>query len=508
MKTHIQAPILRLTLCFGIGIVLHEYLFAGALYLISLLTLVFVFSIFFARKMPGRKLEAIVALTISFLFVALGTVFYEAHSFTPVEVRLDDRECKVSVIAGSAISGRKKTPFGYQAWVALAAIQQDSVWVRAKGKFQLNIEPELDSLFEAGDELMIRAYIKPVLKTGKSYPEYLLGKGIRHYAYAKAMRVKKQDPSLKGKIKEYQQSLSEKIGRQIEDTVLASLAQAMFLGDKRNLTKESRAIFASAGLSHMLAISGMHVGIIFICLNLLLLPLNLMQHGKRIKYLILLVFLFLYMLLTGSSPAVVRAVLMLATVLVCRIANQKYSLLNLLALSGWIQMLYDPEVVFQVGFQLSYVAVFGLLTFMPVYQAYTATPYKWLNTLNTWIGVSIIATCCTAPLSIFYFEQFPVYFLLSNILASTIAFCLILSGFLWMLCMWIPFLGEAFATACEFFLWVLNLIATEISKLPYAVLSEFFGNQIGFQIICFELLFAVLLLFLPHLYFRNKQLTY
>jgi len=167
-------------------------------------------------------------------------------------------------------------------------------------------------------------------------------------------------------------------------------------------------------------------------------------------------------------------------------------------------MLYDPAVVFQVGFQLSYAAVLGLLIFMPIYQQLTETPHRWLNTLNGWIGVSLIATCCTAPLSIFYFEQFPVYFLLSNLLASTLAFGLILSGFLWLICMWIPYVSDIFASICEFFLWALHLIATEISQLPFALISEFFWSHKGVQIVLLELVMAILFICLPRLYFNKK----
>lgn len=506
MKTPIQAPILQLALCFGAGIFLHESLDVWAVYFSAALSLLFLLLITFARRIAGRQFEKAATLCISLLFLFLGTLFYKAHTFSPIQETLSNWECTEGIFAGKVISERKKTPFGFQAWVELEAVQKDSLWVRAQGKFQLYLKPTLDSLFEEGDTVTVRSYIKPVLVNGKSYNEYLLSKGIRHLAYADVLRVKSQKPGFSTQLKAYQRILSHKIGQQIQDSVLASLAQAMFLGDKRYLTKESRAIFASAGLSHMIAISGMHVGIVFLCLNLIFLPLQLLKHGKRIKQSLILLFLLVYMLLTGASPAVVRAVLMLAIVLMFRMLYQKYDLINLLAIAGFLQMLYNPTIVFQVGFQLSYAAVLGLLVFMPMYQKYTETPYKWLNILTGWVGVSIIATCCTAPLSIFYFEQFPVYFLISNILASTIAFGLIFSGFLWILCMAVPVLGDLFAAVCEFFLWLLALIASEVSQLPFALLQDFLWSQTGLQIICFELLFAAFLILLPRLYFHHKML--
>ena len=290
----------------------------------------------------------------------------------------------------------------------------------------------------------------------------------------------------------------------LKDDRLLPLAKAMFLGNKGELSKEVRASFSHAGLSHILAISGLHVGIVFICFNLLLFPLNLLMHGRKIRMSLLLLFLLFYMILTGASPAVVRAVCMLGSVIVLRLFNLRYSAINIMAFSAWLQWVYDPAILFQPGFQLSYTAVFGLLLFYPLSQTLMKGPFLLLNTLNGWMVISLLASLFTAPLILYYFGEFPVYFLLANVLASALSFFLVLGGCLWMLFVNVPFLSECLASLCENMLGLLEIIAVEIARLPFARIELGNVQLEAVIILLIQLLLALGLFFLPPRLFKNS----
>ncbi|MEM8892237.1 MAG: ComEC/Rec2 family competence protein, partial [Bacteroidota bacterium] len=456
----------------------------------------------------GPTEEVYKSLMILAVFVLLG---YARAKLTHIEYyahSLKEVECKESWMRGTLLKDLKKTKFGYQSEFELEAVQIDSVWHRVGDKVQLEFKQAPDTIINEGDYLLISAYIKPFLDKDNDYYQFLATKGIFHKAYVKEREVKKRADSFFALIGQFRKRLEGRIEELLVDEKLVPLAKAMFLGNKTGLAKEVRSSFSHAGLSHILAISGLHVGIVFLCFNLLLFPLNLILHGRKVRMCLLLIFLLFYMLLTGASPAVVRAVCMLGTVLILRLFNLRYSAINIMAFSAWLQLVYDPQILFQAGFQLSYAAVFGLLLFYPLSQALIKGPFLLLNTLNGWIGVSLLASLFTAPFILYYFGEFPVYFLLANVLASALSFFLVLGGFLWMLCAEIPYVSEILANICESMLSLLQLIAKEIAHLPYSIikLSDFQTEAV--LLLMIQLLLAATLFLLPPVLFRERYKTF
>ncbi|MEO0641231.1 MAG: ComEC/Rec2 family competence protein, partial [Bacteroidota bacterium] len=247
--------------------------------------------------------------------------------------------------------------------------------------------------------------------------------------------------------------------------------------------------------SHILAISGLHVGIIFLCLDFLLMWLHRFPRGKRIKQGVILMLLLAYMFVSGASPAVVRATLMFGTILMMRLLRERYVILNVVSLAALIQMMVEPSVVFSLGFQLSYSAVVALVTLYPALDAYFQSDYILLNILNGWIGVTLVATLATAPLIWVHFGKFPTYFLLSNVLVSAFAFGAVLTGFLTILFIWIPGLNALLAQACTLCIRCIHLIAQLISSSPHAVIQDPILPWEALGILMIQLLVAAAFLF-------------
>ncbi|MEZ4827386.1 MAG: ComEC/Rec2 family competence protein [Bacteroidia bacterium] len=272
----------------------------------------------------------------------------------------------------------------------------------------------------------------------------------------------------------------------VVDSVHATIAQAMFLGDKNGMGREVKNAYSIAGTSHILAISGLHVGIVFLVLSRVLSFLHLIPQGLRIKNIVILGLLLGYMLLTGASPAVVRSVLMFGIVLIMKVLYLRYNLLNVVGTAALLQLFFEPEIAFDVGFQLSYLAVIGIITGFPVWERIVGVENFWLKLVSSWIGVTICATLGTLPLVIMHFGRFPTYFLLSNILVSTLAFLLVLVGFFTVIFCYVPLLGEWLGYFCSVLIGYLQAIVLLVGDLPFPVIEKGIGMQ-GIGIILIQL---------------------
>jgi competence protein ComEC len=249
----------------------------------------------------------------------------------------------------------------------------------------------------------------------------------------------------------------------------------------------------------------MHVGIIFLLLSLMLSPLHLLPGGQQFKSAFILLLLVTYMFLAGASPAVVRATLMFGSVLIYKLLRKRYHFLNLLGFSAFIQMAMDPMIIFAVGFQLSYMAVLGIVLLFPLFEKSFNTPWKWVNYAYAWIGISLTATLFTTPWVLFYFGQFPTYFILSNVMVSLLVFVLVFLGFLTVLCIYIPWLNSLLAYMMEQALSLLEYIASWVAALPGARLTAFSWDEPGLRYLVIELALTALLLLLPKLILYKKS---
>lgn len=253
-----------------------------------------------------------------------------------------------------------------------------------------------------------------------------------------------------------------------------AVAAALLLGAKDQLNQDLRNAYADTGAMHVLAVSGLHIGIL---VGLLAFLLSFVRPSDkkwlRIKTLILLSLLWSFALLTGASASVLRACTMFSFVIIGQLLNRKINIYNSLAASAFLLLCIDPLMLFQVGFQLSYFALVGILYLHPrIYK-------RWYieNKLGDWIwngiALSIAAQIATLPISLYYFHQFPVFFWLSGIVVAATA-SIILSLGIALLCFHtIPIVSTVLGYALYAFLFLMNSLIFLIQQLPGAVWEGF-----------------------------------
>ncbi|HEY8929794.1 MAG TPA: ComEC/Rec2 family competence protein [Mucilaginibacter sp.] len=370
-----------------------------------------------------------------------------------------------------------------------------------------------DSKLYYGDVLLIPAKYttvnQPFNPAEFNYKRYLANQNIhfQEFLFPGQYRVLAKDKgnaiisySLK-----LRQAFVEKLKHNMRDTDAIAVASTLILGYKADLSNDVLQAYSKTGTVHVLSVSGAHVGIVYLLLSFTLGFLNRFKYGKLLKSIIIITLIWYYSMLTGFSAPVCRAALMLSLFIIGKTYNRYINSLNILAVSAFALLLYNPLYLTDVGFQLSYLAVFGLIVFQPVVYNLVKLKNKWIEKLWAITSVSIAAQVITFPLSAFYFHQFPVYFLVSNIFIIVPTAVIMYSGIALLLLPQIPYLSRAIAFVLERSILLMNKGLTWVQHLPVATISKIWLTAIEHL-----LLYVIIICLFYFLYdkkFRRIQLA-
>ena len=200
----------------------------------------------------------------------------------------------------------------------------------------------------------------------------------------------------------------------VDGSVYAVVA-AMTLGDKSQLTKELRDTYAVSGASHILALSGLHLGIIYTLLSLLLSR----RRWQVISQVVIIVCIWLFVFLVSMSASVVRSAVMITVYALLSLGHRDKMSVNTLAFAAIVMLLFNPKSLFDVGFQLSFMAVLAILLFYPLFESVWSQQFLFGHRLFRWLWTTLAVSCAAqigvAPLIAYYFGRFSCYFLLTNL---------------------------------------------------------------------------------------------
>ena len=302
-----------------------------------------------------------------------------------------------------------------------ASVQQlDDKKVVGKVLFQHPLTDSLNVL--PGYTLHLATSIAPIaLEKNPSdfkYSEYLSGIEVYGRVYGKKdflLKVMDKRGEATGFTAFKNRLLKGLKGSQLKDQPRA-FVEALLLGNRENLDPAISNSFRDAGVIHVLALSGLHVGIILLILRFMTSWMHRFKHGRFIQSTLMVILLWMFGVLTGLSPSIMRAVTMFSFVAVGMNINRSTSVLHSLALSAFVLLVVNPKLLFQVGFQLSYVAVIAIVIIQPILSSLWR-PKQWaLKYMWNVFTVTLAAQIGVAPISLFYFHQFPGLFLLGNLL--------------------------------------------------------------------------------------------
>ncbi|MFH4967665.1 ComEC/Rec2 family competence protein [Gaetbulibacter sp. M240] len=221
--------------------------------------------------------------------------------------------------------------------------------------------------------------------------------------------------SILGLAYKFRTAVNSKLKKHPFSTSELAIINALLLGQRQDLSPEEYKNYADAGAIHILAVSGLHVGVILLIFSFLLKPLDPLRHGPAIKTVLLLFILWGFAFVAGLSPSVTRATTMFSVVSIAQNLKRPTNIYNTLVTSMFLILLFKPLYIFDVGFQLSYAAVFAIVSIDPYLFRLWKPKYKITKIYWRTLTVTIAAQLGILPLSLYYFHQFPGLFFISNL---------------------------------------------------------------------------------------------
>jgi len=270
------------------------------------------------------------------------------------------------------------------------------------------------------------------------------------------------------------------------------IASALTFGYKNDLNTFVKNIFSRTGAMHVLAVSGLHVGIIFLIVNSMISLLKIPFRYDWLGHFFILLIIWSYALITGLSPSILRATTMMSFFIIARVFNKHTSIYNVLFSSVFFLLFVNPFLIIDVGFQLSILAVFGILFFYP--KIYNLINVKHYILKKIWAisSVSLAAQLTTFPISIFYFHQFPNLFLLSNIFVIPLVFILLIVGLFTIVLSFNNSILILWGKLFSFLLSVLMSFLTTIESISFSTTKGLFISAEETLLAYLAILFMVL----------------
>lgn len=326
----------------------------------------------------------------------------------------------------------------------------------------------------------------PIFPDEFDYRDFLARKGIhyRQFLGENAQVIEtKEDSYLEFLLPKIRRNLLSRIESSVSFESSRQIAAALLLGEKSSLDKEVRKAYSATGTMHILAVSGLHVGIIYAILFFPLRYWKLSATKKKIYLTGVIVLIWCYALLTGFSPSVIRAATMFSFFTIGDMRKRKPSSWNLLGLSAMVMLIFDSDAYLEVGFQLSYLAVAGILALQPLIVRWWLPPNRFLEYFWQLAAVSIAAQLATFPLSVFYFHMFPVYFLVANLIVIPLSFLAMMAGIGLLLLGWIPGLDSGFGFLVNWIIFIQNWLTEFIQSLPGGNLDRLTISVLGMALV-------------------------
>lgn len=466
----IKFPIIPIVIFLALGIVFGSFLkFEFSIISITTSILFLVFSLLFFIK-KGKQHVFLFGLTTYLLAFQIGIVLQYFHHEKNHEnhyTKFITNNEKV-FLEGTIKNSTKPSKTKNKYIVEINKINNNLV----SGKTLIYIPKEDKIKLKPGTQISVvtNLYaIKDNLNPYQfNYAKYIEKQNIFHQIYTSANDIKigNQEKKIDYYVFEIREKLINSFKTYQFNQKTEGIINALLFGQRILLDQETIQSYSNAGVIHILAISGLHVGIIYLILGFLFKPLNRLKNGKIINLILVLGTLWFFAFLSGLSPSVTRAVLMFSILAIGKHFNQQASTLNTIAVSALILLCYNPNYIFDVGFQMSYTAVISIVLLNPFFNYFYFSKNKILKYFIGIILVSLAAQIGVLPLSIYYFNQFPVLFLVANIIVIPLTFAILSLGIVTL------FFNFISATIASFFGVVLSK-TIEVMNQYIAWISQF-----------------------------------
>lgn len=472
-----RAPMLSVALCMGAGILLADAGMASCPMWLLCLS-VAIGTTLMSVAATCRKISLISLPAFIITFVGFGMLYCIVQQPTDPFSGVAPRQ-KVEMIA-HVVDLPKATAKGNKVMVVVDSVAH----APSRGKIMLYIKGDtIQRAMTYGDRLCFSAVPQQPL-VGEEWQKTNYRKQLRHRGAlwqcfvdeGEVLRMPDRDNFM---LKRFARQCQERLVFRLRSCGLdpnnQALAEALVLGWRDDIQEEARAQFRDAGVAHLLCVSGLHVGLFAALVSGCLLLLGRGRWQRVVRGVISIVAIWIYVIITGMAPSTMRAGLMFSLMQVSTMMERRSISVNNLATSAVVLLLINPMVLYDVGFQLSYAALLGIMLWHePLYRLILGQPsssWVWwpFRKVWSWICLSTSAQLATLPIVLFYFHQFPVYFLVANLLVVPFAGLLLAAVALMMLTGgWLtPVVGALMSWTTGVTSWVASLPCAVIDNIYF-----------------------------------------
>lgn len=429
--------------------------------------------LFLVHRNYSYRNSGIFGLTTVFFFLLLGIILYKNNNSPPPQV-------KSQHFVGVCLEKPIEKDNSFKTILQVHAF--DTAHFQNSRFEKLLVYIEKDSLIrelKVGDRILFSGHPRPIKTLNNpfefDYTKYMARQAICRQVYLSKNswnRTSEHDSkSLRLKTLRLRSRLLNRFDSPTFSQQTTEILSALTLGYKDNLSLETKQVFSSVGAMHILAVSGLHVGIVFWIMHSMLLFLEKWRYGKYLQLLLSLIILWFYAYVSGLSPSVVRACTMFSIMGIGKTLGRNTNVFNSLILSAFIILLVAPNNLFSVGFQLSYSAVFGIVFLQPKLDKLLHFKFRLIKYLWSLFTVSVSAQIATLPFCLFYFQQFPMYFWLTNLFVVPIVCLLVPMGLLHLAISTLPIPGSLLAHLLDTIVMFTFHVLEKIEDLPFSTIE-------------------------------------
>ncbi len=510
MNLWAQFPLIRLIIPFIAGIVTAiyfpaQYRFLNYLtyFLFTLIALITLFpklNFSYKRKWISGSLIVFTFFISAYQLTISKTERFAVNHFSKYT---DSTQTVIARLTDPYIEKGKTV----KAVMEIIALKQGNEWKYTRGKAMVYISKNAESLkLKYGDEVMMITSFKevpPSQNPGEfDYKTFLSYHNVYHQTFVKSGEWINTGTNNGWYIYKYANEVQNNLLKILVDNHLQgnelAVGAAILLGYKDKLDADIIQSYASTGAIHVLIVAGLHVGIIYFVLNWLLFFFERIKYGNILKAIVLISLVWFYAMLTGLAPSVLRAATMFSFIIVAKSFNRNSNIYNTLAASAFLLLIINPYLLMEAGFQLSYLAVIGIVYLQPKIKELFESDYRLLDKIWELTCVALAAQIATFPLGLHYFHQFPNYFLLSNIIVIPLYTLIMYAGISLIAFAKISVAAKYLALAFGAGIGFLNSFLKFIEKLPHSLVQ-------GISITAFETCIIYILLIMITGFLVKKQ---
>jgi competence protein ComEC len=481
-KAHLwhYAPFIRLLFPLMAGIYVQWCLPFSLLFLLLSCTFLFVAVILYFFLPDKRKFQfnSINGLLINLLLFFTGACLAWEKDIRHNKDWIGQTNQKADYLVVTLLEPLVEKQNSFKALAEVDFISIGKKKQEANGKIIVYFKKDsLITNLDYGSQIVFTKPLQEIKNSGNpgsfNYRQYCLQQGISHQVYLTdeelALLPEKNKTFVPNFLFETRDEVINILRKFIPGEKEQGLAEALLIGYKDDLDKNLVQSYSNTGVVHIIAISGLHLGLIYWLLLILTKPIRNKKNMAWLRFLIIVAALWIFSLLAGAGPSVLRSAVMFTCIAFGEVLNKKSSIYNTLALSAFLLLVWNPFWLWDVGFQLSYTAVLSIVIFFkPIYNWFYIEnkAIDWFWKLN---ALTLAAQILTLPISIYHFHQFPVLFIFANLLAVPLSSLIVIGEILLITCSFITPIATLLGWLLQQMILFMNFYIERLNSVSFAV---------------------------------------